>query len=217
MRNKGNAEYVNRPLNDAEREFAGRKENHDLIYKYMKCKGLDAETFYDELIFDYMTAVKQYVTEKPELQVNFPFRQILFQRLNGRMMHYWREYYAVKRTADREAVRLDYEHEDECGRMEAWWIDRNTDVENQVVGQADFKKRFKEFYDKCITIEDDYCGEKEISEYLKCEMDLLLEGRYTLKQVNRKTEKQFPYGYKVRDLERDIRGFRRIFREVFGC
>ena len=54
-----------------------------------------------------------------------------------------------------------------------------------------------------------------INEYLKCELDLLLEG-YTAKQVNRKTEKQYPYGYGVDSLERDIEGFRRIFKEVFG-
>ncbi len=80
MRNKGNAEYINRPLNDAEREFAGRRENHDLIYKYMRCKGLDAEKFYDELILDYLTAVKKYITEKPELQAKFSFGRFYSRR-----------------------------------------------------------------------------------------------------------------------------------------
>ena len=115
MRNKGNADYTNRPLNDAEREFAALPENHNLIFAYMKCKRLDAETFYDELILDYLTAVKQYVTEKPELQTNFSFRQILFQRLNGRMLHYWREYNNGKNT------------------MERWWIDPMQNVERYVV------------------------------------------------------------------------------------
>lgn len=137
MRNKGNASYTNRPLNNAEREFAALPENHNLIYDYMKCKRLDAETFYDELILDYLTAVKQYVTEKPELQINFSFRQILFQRLNGRMMHYWREYNNGKNTMEREAFRLDYEFEDHkqerYGRMEPWWIDPMQNVERYVV------------------------------------------------------------------------------------
>ena len=31
MRNKGNANYTNRPLNNAEREFAALPENHNLI------------------------------------------------------------------------------------------------------------------------------------------------------------------------------------------
>lgn len=137
MRNKGYSECTNRPLNDTEREFAALPENHNLIYDYMKCKKLDAETFYDELILDYLTAVKQYVTEKPELQINFSFRQILFQRLNGRMMHYWREYNNGKNTMEREAFRLDYEFEDNkqerCGRMEPWWIDPMQNVERYVV------------------------------------------------------------------------------------
>lgn len=137
MRNKGNIGYTNRPLNDAEREFAALPENHGLIFDYMRIKKLDAETFYDELILDYLTAVKQYVTEKPELQISYPFRQILFQRLNGRMMHYWREYYSKSRTIEREAFRLDYEYEDHkqerCSRIEPWWIDPMQNVERYVV------------------------------------------------------------------------------------
>lgn len=137
MKNKGNAEYTNRPLNDEEREFAALPENHNLIFDYMRIKKLDSETFYDELILDYLTAVKQYVTEKPELQINYSFRQILFQRLNGRMMHYWREYYNKRNTLEREAVRLDYEYEDykqeRRNRVEPWWIDPMQNVERYVV------------------------------------------------------------------------------------
>ena len=137
MRNKGNADYTNRPLNNAEREFAALPENHRLIFDYMRCKGLDTETFYDELILDYLTAVKQYVTEKPELQIRYPFKQVLFQQLNGRMMHYWREYNTDSRTMEREAFRLDYEYEDHKqerrGRVEPWWIDPMQNVERYVV------------------------------------------------------------------------------------
>lgn len=137
MRNKGNADYTNGPLNDAEREFAALHENHNLIFDYMRIKKLDAETFYNELVIDYLTAVKKYVTEKPELQIRYPFKQVLFQRLNGRMMHYWREYYADSRKMEREAVRLDYEYEDHkqerYGRMEPWWIDPMQNVERYVV------------------------------------------------------------------------------------
>lgn len=129
------ARYMQRPLNSEEREFAA--ENHALIYEYMRYKKLDVETFYDELIFDYLTAVKKYVTEKPELQIHYPFKQVLFQQLNGRMMHYWREYYNRKNTIEREAARLDETYEDgkqeRRGRMEPWWIDPMRDVERYVV------------------------------------------------------------------------------------
>lgn len=137
MRNKGNADYINRPLNDAEREFAALPENHNLIYDYMRIKKLDAETFYDELVIDYLTAVKKYVTEKPELQINYPFRQVLFQQLNGRMLHYWREYNNGKNTMEREAFRLDYEYEDckqeRSNSIEPLWIDPMQNVERYVV------------------------------------------------------------------------------------
>ena len=150
MRNKGNADYTNRPLNNAEREFAALPENHNLIFDYMKCKRLDPETFYDELILDYLTAVKQYVTEKPELQINFSFKTILFQRLNGRMMHYWREYYADCRTMERKAVRLDYEYEndkqDRCSRVEPWWIDPTQNVERYVVEKEFLNDLYSNIY-----------------------------------------------------------------------
>lgn len=137
MKNRGHADYTNRPLNNAEREFAAHPENHNLIYTYMRSKKLDAETFYDELILDYLTAVKKYVTEKPELQIKYPFKQVLFQQLNGRMMHYWREYYTEKRTIERESIRLDYEYEDHKqerrSRIEIWWIDPMQNVERYVV------------------------------------------------------------------------------------
>ena len=137
MRNKGNADYTNRPLNDAEREFAALPENHNMIFEYMRFKKLDAETFYDELVIDYLTAVKKYVTEKPELQIHYPFKQVLFQQLNGRMLHYWREYHNKKNTTEREALRLDYEYEDDKNgnsrRMEPWWIDPMQNVERYVV------------------------------------------------------------------------------------
>lgn len=137
MASRPRASYIKRPLNDAEREFASLPENHDLIYEYMRCKGLDTETFYNELILDYLISVKQYVTERPELQIKFPFRQVLFQQLNGRMMHYWREYYNKSNTLEREALRLDCEYEnnqqENRSRVEPWWIDPTQNVERYVI------------------------------------------------------------------------------------
>lgn len=130
------AEYTRRPLNNAERDFAARPENHSMIFEYMKYKKLDAEVFYDELIIDYLTAVKKYVTEKPELQIRYPFKQVLFQQLNGRMMHYWREYYNKSNTAEREALRLDLVVENENGHerhIESWFTDHKVSIEKQVI------------------------------------------------------------------------------------
>ena len=137
MLNKIRAEYIKRPLNSAEREFDALPENHDLIFAYMKCKNLDPEEFYDELILDYLVAVKQYVTEKPELQIHYTFSQVLYQRLNGQMMHYWRKEHSKIRTLEREAFRLDNQYEnpeqERNNRMEPWWIDPMQNVERYVV------------------------------------------------------------------------------------
>ena len=95
-------------------------------------------------------------------------------------------------------------------QIEAWLIDRKISVEKQVI----FKEMFREFYKRCTTYDDFWGNEGEVNEYLKCELDLLIEG-YSQYQTWRKTEKQFPYGYTLYNLERDIEGFRRIFKEVF--
>lgn len=180
MRNKGNADYTNRPLSDAEREFAALSENYNLIFDYMKCKKLDVETFYDELILDYLTAVKKYITEKPELQIKYPFKQVLFQQLNGRMMHYWREYHNSKNTMEREALRLDYEYEDckqeRSSRIEPWWIDPMQNVERYVVE--------KEF------LNDIYSNIYRYAEpdLLKLIVDMRQEG-YSNREIARKASK----------------------------
>lgn len=200
------------PLTDEERAFSDDMENYNQFFKYMQIKKLDYEEWYDILVLHYLRAVKKYLNIPHLRQYNFG--AVLFKTLDSARANYLRSMAAQKRMPDGGLVSLDYVMEDDNGRehrIEQWFIDRKANVENQVI----FKEMFQEFYDKCITIEDDYCGEKEVSEYLKCELDLLLES-YTIKQVNRKTEKVFPYGYNVRDLERDIMGFRRIFKEVFG-
>ena len=168
MTNKAVLDYTKRPLNDEERGFASLPENHDLIFEYMRLKKLDAETFYDELVIDYLTAVKKYVTEKPELRTRYPFRQVLFQQLKGRMMHYWREYYGNKNTVERESFRLDYEYEDRkqetCSRVEPWWIDPMQNVERYVVE--------KEFLDDIYSNIHRYAE----SDLLKLIIDMRQEG-----------------------------------------
>jgi DNA-directed RNA polymerase specialized sigma24 family protein len=101
-------EYTTRKLTTEEQEFASRPENHNLIFKYMNIKRLDPEEFYDELIIDYLVAVKQYVTERPWIQEKFDFEPILFQRLNGAMMHYYRAKNVPSRKPEGGFISLDY-------------------------------------------------------------------------------------------------------------
>ena len=204
------------PLTDEERAFSDDVENYNQFFKYMKIKKLDCEEWYDILVLHYLRAVKKYLNIPHLRQYNFG--AVLFKTLDSARVNYLRSMATQKRMPDGGLVSLDYVMEDDNGRehrIEQWFIDRKANVENQVI----FKEMFQEFYDKCVACEiypDGWCDwEGGINGYLKCELDLLLEG-YTLKQVNRKTEKVFPHGYKVRDLEWDIEGFRRIFKEVFG-
>ena len=208
------AEYTDRPLTAEEREFAA--EHHGLIYRYMKNMKLDPEEWYDLLIVDYLQSVKRYFSN-PQLHV-YGFVPILFRRLDAARQAHFKAIKAKKRMPEGGLCSLDYAFEESNGRehrVESWFIDHRQNIESQVI----FSELFQEFYKRCIECEvdaDEWCAwEGGINEYLKCELDLLIEG-YTIKQINRKTEKQYPYGYKMDSVESDIEGFRRIFKEVFG-
>ena len=96
-------------------------------------------------------------------------------------------------------------------RIEDRWIDKKINVEGQVI----LRELFQEFYNKCIYCDSDAWGDDHINDYLKYELDLLLKG-YTRKQTNIETEKIFNNGYSVKDLDLDLKEFRKIFKEVFG-
>lgn len=197
------------PLTAEEKAFSADLENYNQFFKYMKINKLDQEEWYDILILHYLRAVKKYLNI-PHLQ-QYNFGAVLFKTLDSARSNYCKSMTIPKRMPEDGLVSLDYTMEDEH-QIEAWLIDRKISVEKQVI----FKEMFKEFYRKCTTYDDDFWGnEDEVNEYLKCELDLLIEG-YSKYQTWRKTEKQFPYGYTLYNLERDIEGFRRIFKEVFG-
>lgn len=201
------------PLTAEEKAFSADLENYDQFFKYMKINKLDQEEWYDILILHYLRAVKKYLNI-PHLQ-KYDFGAVLFKTLDSARSNYCKAMTIPKRMPEGGLVSLDYTMEDEKGKehqIEAWLVDRKISVEKQVI----FKEMFREFYKRCTTYDDDFWGNKgEVNEYLKCELDLLIEG-YSQYQTWRKTEKQFPYGYILYNLERDIEGFRQIFKEVFG-
>ena len=201
------------PLTAEEKAFSADLENNNQFFKYMKMNKLDQEEWYDILILHYLRAVKKYLNI-PHLQ-QYEFGAILFKTLDSARSNYCKAMTIQKRMPEGGLVSLDYTMEDKKGKeyqIEAWLIDRKASVEKQII----FKKMFKEFYKRCTTYDDDFWGnESEVNEYLKCELDLLIEG-YSQYQTWKKTENEFPYGYTLYNLERDIEGFRRIFKEVFG-
>ena len=201
------------PLTAEEKAFSADLENYDQFFKYMKINKLDQEEWYDILILHYLRAVKKYLNI-PHLQ-QYEFGAVLFKTLDSARSNYCKAMTTQKRMPEGGIYSFDIVLEDDKGKgfhVGSWLIDRKAGVEKQVI----FKEMFKEFYKRCTTYEDDFWGnEGEVNEYLKCELDLLIEG-YSEYQTWKKTEKQFPYGYTLYNLERDIEGFRRIFKEVFG-
>ena len=207
------ASYTDRPLTEEERVFAADAKNYNLLFWYMRLHKLDQEEWYDILIIPYLDCVKKY--HEYGLADRLAFSTVFERKMYTAVTDEYKRRKRKKRMPEGGFCSLDYTLEDDRmnheSRIEEWWTDKKTNIEKQVI----FKDLFREFYQKCITIIDDFDGESFVSEYLKCELDLLIEG-YSEYQTWRKTEKQYPYGYTLYNLERDIDGFRRVFKEVFG-
>lgn len=205
------ADYNDRPLTVEERVFA--EEHHDYLYQFMRWNHLPVEDWYDELVIPYLNAVKKYCSRE-ELHI-YPFYAIAKKVLSRAVYGKYIADHAQKRMPEGGFVSLDYMLEGDNPfaehRVDDWWIDKKINIEMQVI----LKELFQEFYNKCIYCDSDSWGDDHINNYLKCELDLLLE-EYTRRQVNRKTERIFNNGYNVEDLNTDIREFRKIFKEVFG-
>ena len=213
---KNAADYINRPLTEEEKVFSAETENYNLFFGYMRHYKLDLEEWYDILIEHYLRAVKKYIS-MPKLQ-EYRFSTILYKTLDSARLHHYEAMNRKKRKPEGGLVSLDLVLEDDKGkerRVEAWMMDKKANVERQVI----FKELFEEFYRRCTTYDDEfYENEFEkgtINIYMKTELDLLMEG-YSLYQVNKRTEKELPYGYNLHDLENDLIWFRKIFRKVFG-
>lgn len=205
------ADYTDRPLTAEERVFA--EEHHDYLYQFMRWNHLPVEDWYDELVIPYLNAVKKYCSRE-ELHI-YPFYAVAEKVLSRAVYGKHRADHAQKRMPEGGFVSLDYELEGDNPfaeyMVEDWWIDKKINVERQVI----LRELFQEFYNKCIYCDSDAWCDDHINDYLKCELDLLLKG-YTRRQTNKETEKIFNNGYSVKDLDFDLKEFRKIFKEVFG-
>lgn len=211
--NGNNKNYSIRPMTQEERDFAADEHNYNCLFFYMRKWSLDQEEWYDILIEPYLNAVKKY--HEYESARQYAFSTVLKNMLWTAITRELKMRRAKKRMPEGGIVSLDYTLEGDNPfaeyNVEEWWIDKNSNIERQII----FKELFAEFYKRCITTDEDSLWNNGVNKYLKTELDFLLEG-YSRKQVNRKTEKQFPYGYGEKDLEFDISEFRKIFKEVFG-
>lgn len=82
-------------LTDTQRDFAA--QNHDLVFQYLRMKGLNVDEFYDVVILRYLRAVQLY-DERPELR-KYTFQTIAFQNMRSALGHYFEAMARQKRSA----------------------------------------------------------------------------------------------------------------------
>jgi len=82
-------------LTDAQRDFA--EKNHDLVYRYLRMKGLSVDDFYDIVIFGYLRAVQVY-DENTEVQ-DCSFKTVAYRRMFATLWNHFRDMRRQKRDA----------------------------------------------------------------------------------------------------------------------
>ncbi len=85
-----------RPLTYKEKKYAA--DHHGLVYKFLREKKLSEDEFYDVIIFDYLKAVKDYIS-KPNLQ-KYAFTTIAWQKMRRACSNYHRAATRQKRSAN---------------------------------------------------------------------------------------------------------------------
>ena len=208
MKDKRISEHTQRALTEEERKFS--EEHHQSLYTYMKHHRLSIDEWYGILDIPYLNAVKKY--HQYENLRNFKFEQVLYRTLDSARGNHWRYISRKKRCPQGGVFSYEATCDDSKGEynFEFILIDKYKNVEQQAV----FMELFLGFYNKCICSKDGEKDKQNFDKYLKCELDLLIEG-YTHKQVNINTEKVFPYGHSMYKLDRDIKKFRDIFKQIF--
>ena len=72
-------------LTDYERQFAD--QHHDIVYDFLKSKGLSIFDYYDVIIFRYLRSVQRYLLE-PELQ-RYSFKTIAYSAMRSALGHHF--------------------------------------------------------------------------------------------------------------------------------
>ena len=86
-----------RPLTPTERKFA--KEKHYLITDFLKRSKLDADEFFDVVVFDFLLAVENYLNNK-ELQKKCNFEAFSYMYMKRIVYRYFREQKTLKRSSE---------------------------------------------------------------------------------------------------------------------
>ncbi len=85
-----------RPLTDEERRFAS--ENHSLVFAFINEKALDENVFYDVVIFGYMRAVQEYISNSKACR--YAFSTIAWKRMQRSVINYCHYLMKPKRFAE---------------------------------------------------------------------------------------------------------------------
>ena len=86
-----------RPLTQSEKDFA--TEKYHLITDFLKRQRLDAEEFYDVVVFDFLLAVETYLNSE-ELQRKCEFEAVAYMYMKRAAYRYFREQKAQKRSSE---------------------------------------------------------------------------------------------------------------------
>lgn len=121
------ANYTNRELNEAEREFA--TDNYSLIRRFCYAKKLNYNEWEEKLAIQYLQSVKKYF-ELEKLH-KFSFNSILYNDLWRTWGNYRRAENRKKRMPEGGIVSLDYELEDKNNTI-MYFAQSSVDVDAQL-------------------------------------------------------------------------------------
>ncbi len=86
-----------RPLTPTEKQFA--TENYHLIRKFLKLSKLDAEEFFDVVVFEYLLSVEKYLNND-ELRNRCNFEAVSFMYMKRAVYKHFRKQKALKRSSE---------------------------------------------------------------------------------------------------------------------
>lgn len=86
-----------RPLTREERKFS--EENYHLIMDFMKKSKLDAEEFFDIVVFDFLLSVEKYLND-PQLQAKCSFEAVSYMYMKRAVFVHFRKQKAQKRSTE---------------------------------------------------------------------------------------------------------------------
>lgn len=97
--------YTDRQLTQSEKDFATGK--YHLITDFLKRQRLDAEEFYDVVVFDFLLAVETYLNSE-ELQHKCEFEAVAYMYMKRAVFVHFRKKKAQKRSSEAGAdISLD--------------------------------------------------------------------------------------------------------------